>query len=206
VTGGWDREFVSKEVETFEGNYWSTERMANLPATTAAHCLVKINSSTLMLIGGLTDNFEESITGNTYFFNVLDNEWISGPTLQTPRVIHSCGILHWNNLESGEMEDIVVVAGEEDLSSVELLKLNVSEPLNLRWEIGPNLPFQTYGSPMIEYQGSVIIVGGDEQSGRRHLYQLSSPVEPWVLMKQTLKYDHFLQVSFFVPDELVNCY
>ncbi len=54
---------------------------------------------------------------------------------------------------------------------------------------------------MVEYDNSLIILYENA------MYQLSSPVGPWVEMKQKLEI--MLQpkiVSFLVPDEIVNCH
>ncbi len=60
---------------------------------------------------------------------------------------------------------------------------------------------------MIEYNNSVVIIGGGSgEDGRSHLFQLSSPYGPWIKKNQTLKFEKSRPLSFLVPDELVNCH
>jgi hypothetical protein len=211
MTGGWDRfEIASDKVETCEGGGWSSDWFPRLPTKVAGHCFIKTSSSALMVIGGMGGDIDDFVTGNTYFYSVSKRQWRSGPPLQTPRAFHSSGILNWNNPETGELEKMIVVAGGVDnngtfLSSVELLNLGQSDWSASGWRTGPELIFESYKSTMVEFQGSVIIVGNDNQSKGLHLYQLSSPNEPWAMMKQTLKTEQFGLVSFLVPDEIVNC-
>jgi hypothetical protein len=147
-------------------------------------------------------------TDNTYFFNVIENKWIQGPRLIESRIDHSCGILHWNNPDTGSMEQVVVVAGgysafSSYLDSVELLFL---DNLDAGWVEGPILPGSALQATMVEFQGGVILIGGYGDVDSLHLYQLSSPTGKWTEMKQTLKEARSYHVSFLVPDELVNCH
>ena len=100
-------------------------------------------------------------------------------------------------MASGELEKIVVVAGT---LSVELLNLNEYESSDKGWVNGPEAPFDRGGSTMNELENSVVLVAG------YNLHQLSSPTGPWIVLNQTLKAERWGHVSFFVPDELVNCH
>ncbi len=79
-----------------------------------------------------------------------------------------------------------------------LVKLTQGE-----WVMGPPMPVSAPYSTMVEYNNSVILIGGVD---RRHLYKLSSPTEDWIEMRQTLKYKSTKHVSFLVPDEILNCH
>ncbi len=59
---------------------------------------------------------------------------------------------------------------------------------------------------MIQYNNSVILVGGSSEADGHHLYQLSSPNGRWIKMKQTLKQNRATHISFLVPDDIVNCH
>ena len=105
---------------------------------------------------------------------------------------------------------MVVVAGGDYtehefnfLSSVELLFLNDFEP---SWFMGPSLPKAVGFGTMVEFQNTVIFVGGKGDADGRNLYQLSSPDGTWTEMKQTLRYPRIAHTSFLVPDDLVNCH
>ena len=151
-------------------------------------------------------------TDYTGFYNAELNEWTPGPSLLTPRGDLTCGILMWRNPDSNILEKIVVAAGgyndSDNLNSVELLYLN-DDAIDGGWVVGPDLPKDSYKATMVEYNNTVILIGGSDRpggSGYPYLYQLSSPKESWVTMKQRLKVGRSDHVSFLVPDEIVNCH
>ena len=206
ISGGSYKTREIKIVETFDGKVWNILPNDNLHKSVAGHCIVKINSSTLMSIGGLDKKYRHVM--NTYLFIAQVNKWTQGPYLKTGRSELSCSILIWKNPQSNQLEKIVVAGGghsnsERYLSSVELLHLNDDDTVKGEWLMGSELPKKAKDSSMIEYNNSVILVGG---SDGHHLYQLSSPNGPWIKMKQTLKQKGGFHVSFLVPDELVNCH
>jgi len=122
--------------------------------------------------------------------------------LNTARGGLSCGILNWKNPETDQFEAIAVAAGGPS-DTVELLFLGRGDS---PWVMGPSLPHAAGLSTMIEFQNSVILVGGGGGVDGQHLYQLSSPNGTWVEMKQTLKEPREGHMSFLVPDEIVNCH
>ncbi len=66
----------------------------------------------------------------------------------------------------------------------------------------------TAGSTLVEYQNSVIQVGGSANVvdlSNHALYQLSSPHGNWTLMNQELKRGGYYDVAFLIPDELAKC-
>jgi hypothetical protein len=200
-------------VETYDGESWDQNRFANMPAVVSHHCLVKINDSMLMSIGGLING--RSI-GNTYFFDVMKNTWMVGPLMNTPRIDHSCGVMNWKNPSTGKMEKVVIAASGNEangrwLSSVELLFLGNYENNKAGWSIGPPLPVSASYTSMVEYKNGVILVRGLYQGTpysvtNQNLYQLQSPFGQWTTMKQTQK-DYFEgDWAFLIPDDLVNCH
>ena len=184
-------------IESFNGSTWNTGRFAQMPTAVSFHCMVKINDSLLMSIGGTVNG--QGATDDTFFFIIAEDKWKEGPKLNIARDNHACGIMNWMNTTSGELEKIVVVTAGLGTSSVELLNLNEYESFDKGWVNGPEAPFDRGGSTMNELENSVVLVGG------HNLYQLSSPSGPWVEMNQTLKDERWGHVSFLVPDELVNC-
>jgi len=196
-----------RTVETFDGAVWN--RQQEFPEPTISGCIVKLNSSTILHIGGGYYVGPQIMTNN-YFYNLLSNKWTLGPPSKIGRYGLSCGILKWKNPESNQMEKVVVAAGgdgtnpsEDATTSFELLYLNDDNSIKSNWMMGPKLPIVLINSNMIEYNNSVILIGGYYNL---RLLQLSSPKGPWIEMKQTLKKKIFGHVSFLVPDELVNCH
>jgi hypothetical protein len=209
ITGGRNQSQVLPWLESFElgTGDWDLNRFAVLPEPVLEHCLVKLNDTMLMLIGG--DNFgvSTSSTPKTYFFNVLENIWMEGPTLNISRKIHSCGVMIWSNPDTGNDEQVVVVAGGRyaaTTASVELLYLN----RNTGWVAGPTLPYVLEGSSMIQYQNSVILVAGrlGNPEPRNLMFQLKAPDGSWSTMRQSLMKPRYVHVAFLVPDNLVNCH
>ena len=192
-------------IESLNGSQWVQGRFSKMLNPVWEHCLAKINSSTLLSIGGMDGGSVYNAVPNTFFFNGQDNKWTEGPTLKNARTGLSCGVLNWNNPETNQMEKVVVAAGGYSTDTVELLFLDGNKNTG-SWISGPSLPEAAWLSTMIEFQNSVILIGGELGVDGRHLYQLSSPSGAWVEMKQTLKEPRVGHMSFLVPDELVNCH
>jgi hypothetical protein len=131
-----------------------------------------------------------------------------GPLLNDERWGHSCGVMNWLNPTTNQAEKIVVAAGGGYLSSVELLYLEKWETNNEGWLIGPSLQNTAGWTAMVEFEGTVILVGGSDVSKEDYsqLLQLSSPEGPWIELEQTLKNARSYHTAFLVPDELVNCH
>jgi len=77
VTGGYTGSVVST-VETFDGNLWSQTSVGQLPTPIFFHCLEKINDTMLLQIGGAVLGSAAGTTTNTFFFDIVQNKWISG--------------------------------------------------------------------------------------------------------------------------------
>jgi N-acetylneuraminic acid mutarotase len=106
ITGGNDGSKVLSTVESFDGNVWNQTMFADLPTTIEYHCLVKINNTMLLQIGGTIDNTSPGTTDKTYFFNIVQNKWIPGPKLNTGRIYHSCAVMNWMNPKTNTVEKV----------------------------------------------------------------------------------------------------
>ena len=182
---------------------------ADLPEPNWKPCLVKINNSLLLLIGGETQ--DNPVTGNTFFFHIDENKWTPGPALNFPREGLGCGIIEWLNPSTDNLEKVVVAAGGVEFqrnvsSTVELLFLNQYSTENFSWSMGPSLPTPVSYATAVEFQNSIILIGGEVTMDGNNTYKLSSPNGTWVQMKQRLKEPRFCHAAFLVPDELVNCH
>ena len=84
VTGGEKTGFVAANSEVLWTNTTWKNSLPALPKL-ARHCMVKINSTTVMVIGGTSDN--NNYLKLTYFLNTNSNpiQWVSGPLLATGR-------------------------------------------------------------------------------------------------------------------------
>jgi hypothetical protein len=194
--------------ETFDGTSWSNVSVPSIPEAITHNCIVKVDASTLISIGGESP---QEIVNQTQFYNAKTNTWTSGPSLSTPRMGASCGLLKRKNPESGLIDNVVVATGgfnydNGQLSSTELLFLNEDNSIKGNWVKGPELPRAAFEATMIEFNNSLIMIGGTGSVDGQHLYKLASTDDKWIEMDQTLKKIRSLHVAFLVPDELVNCH
>jgi hypothetical protein len=204
-TGGCDGSgstiFNSAEMLTEEG--WESN-IPSLPVTIRYHCMVTVNSTTVMAIGGAQNN---QYSGKTFYFTFGEESWTEGPELKNKREGHSCGKIR-RNKDSQEM--IIIVAGGVDgfssyLSSVEILDEGSNE-----WQTGPELPFGIALSQMVDdLNGGVVLIGGESSSvgNLDTLYQLPHGGQDavWTKMEQKLKTGREQHTAFLVPDNIVDC-
>ena len=204
VTGGYDGSgsiFNSAEILTEKG--WESN-IPSLPVTINGHCMVTVNSTTVMVIGGV-QNYQSS--GKTFYFTFGEERWTEGPKLKNKRIYHRCGKIRRNKM-SQEMS--IIVAGGSDgvysyLSSVEILDEDSNE-----WQTGPELPFGIAWSQMVEDQnGGVVLIGGYSYPAGNldTLYQLPHGGQDavWTKMEQKMKTARNDHTAFMVPDNFVNC-
>ncbi len=203
VTGTRDASFSSlnsAEMLTKEG--WESN-IPSLPVTLAAHCMVTVNTTTVMVIGGWQNG---QPSGKLFFFAFGEESWTEGPELKKKRTGHSCGKIR-RNKESQEMSIIVAGCynGSSRLSSVEILDEGSNE-----WQTGPELPFGIAGSQMVEDQnGGVVLIGGSSYSVGYldTLYKLAHGGQDavWTKMEQKMKTGRSQHTAFLIPDNLVDC-
>jgi N-acetylneuraminic acid mutarotase len=192
--------FNSAELLTKQG--WKSN-IPSLPVTIYSHCMVTVNSTTVMVIGGAQNKL---ISGRTFYFTLGAISWTEGPTLKYSRDYFSCGKIRSNKV--GQEMSIIVAGGwngSSALSSVEML----AEGSNL-WQIGPELPFGIWRPQMIEDQnGGVVFIGGQSSSGvyLDTLYQLPNGGQGavWTKMNQKMKIGRWMHIAIMVPDSSVNC-
>jgi hypothetical protein len=204
VTGGHDMSgssLKSAEMLTEEG--WESN-IPSLPVTIIYHCMVTVNSTTVMAIGGVQNG--KGYLGKTYYFTFGEESWTLGPELKNKRRYHSCGKIR-RNKESEEMSIIVAggVDGSSLLPSVEILDDGSNE-----WQTGPELPFGIDNSQMVEDQnGGVVLIGGLSSSILHldTLYQLPHGGQDamWIKMEQKMKTGRLWHTAFMVPDNIVDC-
>jgi N-acetylneuraminic acid mutarotase len=204
VTGGWDvsgSSLNSAEMLSKEG--WESN-IPSLPVTIGHHCMVTVNSTTVMVIGGYQK--DQGYSGKTFFYTFGEESWTEGPELKNKRGLLSCGKIR-RNKESQEMS--IIVAGGHDgssfLSSVEILDEGSNE-----WQTGPELPFGIAASQMVEDQnGGVVLIGGRSPSVGTldTLYQLPHGGQDavWTKMEQKMKTGRSEHTAFMVPDNTVDC-
>ncbi len=202
VTGGFDKNWLvinRAEILTEEG--WESN-IPSLPVFIYASCMVTVNTTTVMAIGGFQNG---SVSGGTFYFTFGEETWTNGPLLNVKRGYHMCGRIR-SDKKSQEMS-IIAAGGWDDsslLSSVEILDEGSNE-----WRAGPQLPLEIDDSQMVEDEnGGVILIGGYSSHGRLDtLYQLpyGGLGADWTPMVQKLQIARNQHTAFLVPDSAVNC-
>jgi hypothetical protein len=203
VTGGYVTSgsyLKSAEMLTEEG--WESD-IPSLPVTIYAHCMVTVNSTTVMSIGG---GQNKQYSGKTFYFTFGEESWTEGPELKVKRIWPSCGKIKRNK---DSLDTNIIVAGGwigySILSSVEILDEGSNE-----WQTGPELPFAIGYSQMVEDpNGGVVLIGGWSSSNDSldTLYQLPHGGQDavWIKMEQKMKTGRRQHTAFLVPDNVVDC-
>ena len=111
-----------------------------LPVLIFGHCMTIVNSTTVLMIGGIQDWSGDS--SRTYFFNTENENWVEGPALKVVRAYLTCGRIKKDSQSSQYTTIVIGGAGEGGtLSSVEILDDGSNE-----WQTGPELPIPSYGA------------------------------------------------------------
>jgi N-acetylneuraminic acid mutarotase len=202
VTGGLNSSSFLNTIESLTPDGWKT-LPPFLPVNIHMHCSVFVNSTTLMVIGGIQNEVYSPLT---YYLNTDSNFWVSGPTLNIERCQQGCGKIR-KDRHSSEFS-IIVAGGSNGLnwrSTVELL-----DGAAFNWRMGPRLPMGILSSKMVEDpNGGVILIGGlsDSNVYENSLFQLAHGGEDavWTKMDQKLKIGRYWHVAFLVPDYMVDC-
>jgi len=77
VTGGEDGSAILKSAEMLTEEGWESN-IPSLPVTIAGHCMVTVNSTTVMAIGGAQNGY---YSGKTFYFTFGEESWTEGPEL-----------------------------------------------------------------------------------------------------------------------------
>ena len=101
--GGWYNAYLTT-VESFDGQSWNKNQFEDLPEPIYAHCLVKVNDTMLIFIGGSNS---PNATVNTNVFDVLNNKWTSGPLLNIGRHFAASAVMTWQNPSTGIAEQVI---------------------------------------------------------------------------------------------------
>ena len=150
VSGGMNRDQDStprylNSLEVLTGSGWKKDLLPVMPVKIYSHCMVAINSTFLMVIGGFQNG--SHFKRNTYFLDLNKSSWLEGPLLQTGRNGHRCSRIRLNASVTSQYGVIVVgginttVTNPKPISSTEILDERSNE-----WRPGPEMPFGLAGS------------------------------------------------------------
>ena len=204
VTGGYSgvgsAVLNSTEILTEEG--WKNKIPLHLGAI-RYHCMVTVNSTTVMVIGGYQNG---QLSGKTFLYTFGEKSWIEGPDLKYKRQHHSCGKI---KRDKDNQEMSIIVAGGWDGSS-KLVSVEILDEDSNEWQTGPELPCGIAASQMVEDQnGGVILIGGYSSSVDTldTLYQLPHGDQDaaWIKMEQKMKTGRREHTAFLTPDNIADC-
>lgn len=161
------------------------------------HCMVLLNSTTVMAIGGYQNTV---ISNETFLLNMKQQEWVQGPPLNIARGAQSCGRIRKS--QSTAKFQVIVVGGYNGstLSSVEIF-----DEENFTWRSGPELPYGITDAELVEDPaGGVILVAGFVVEERKYLNTMqrlaNSDSKNWIQMSQKLTTARKFHTAFLVPD------
>jgi hypothetical protein len=95
----------------------------DLPLEVAGHCLVSLNDTTALLIGGRLQSGTNSKA--TWFYNTDHKTWTDGPSLTIGRFFHSCAL--FKSPQHGHTDTVIVTGGNNAITaqhSTEIMNLD----------------------------------------------------------------------------------
>jgi len=145
VTGGHDEVEYHDTVEFWDDHSWHD--YTPLPDRLSGHCLVKLNTTHLLLAGGR--NEEQSAA--SYLFS-KETGWVRQADMINARSYFSCALI--------KDQGLVVVAGGSVFNFGTQKKTEFFNLGNLTWSHGPDLPIGISGSKMISLEGNQVFLLG----------------------------------------------
>ena len=212
VTGG-TRDIGPASIETTTEfvlqDQTATIRGPDLPMALTFHCLIQVNSSTSMLIGGSSNNIHKS--DKAFYYNAKPMSWeLVGSRLRQGRFFHSCGKV----LKDGK--HVIVAAGgyvdneKRGSRSTEIIRIGNGGG-GEEFQPGPDLPRRIRAAAGItDGQGRFLVVGGIDESkdaSSKLIYALQSRNQDltWSTLIQELSTGWHANVVMLIPDALVTC-
>ena len=173
-----------------------------LPKKVHSHCVVKLEDTKIMLIGGYDKN---GYSAETYIYDFETEVWTLGHPLINARNGHACA-----RIEVGDKPYILVVAGyfpPSKSDTVEILDLVA----NQGWIQGKKLPKALNVPSGVSLGSSMIVSGGLNSDGDLvdDMYKFECTTNSiddcvWKTMEQKLKYVRGGHVSMLIPDSLAK--
>ncbi len=203
--GGYSSSGYLSLLEVFSHSGWSLINSQLLEGIVYA-CAITVNDTHVLITGGSTDSLSNGTSG-TIWFDTVNENFSSGPTMKSVRYRHGCGKM--KSMDANEV--YIIVAGGYDgsspLDSTEILELGSDE-----WKLGPKLPSIIAETTMVEdkLSNSVLLVGGYDEGSSNKIFKLASPLtatSQWEELPQKLSVGNQAQpVAFFIPDSFVDCH
>ncbi len=201
-------ELVSLILDNSQQIRFSIQHGPDLPLALSDHCLVKLNSTTAMVIGG--DDGTSRHLSSTYFLDIPTKSEggtmsttarsVKGPDLNNARSDHSCGVLTNPGDDNGQV--VIVAGGYGAKKSTEMWVVGSSQG----WTRGPDLPRSIQYSAGITSPDSksFFLIGGEPGGPGKisEIYRLKyeNAHWQWTKMDQELQVARRGHVAMRVPD------
>jgi hypothetical protein len=122
---------LTKTTEIISRNEKHSKYGPNLMVATAGHCLVQLNNTFYMTIGGFEDRSRLSVA-TTRMFDTKSDKWLQGPDMQKARHWSFCGSMT-SKAHNGRR--IIVVTGGQSLLSI-TDSTELFDAKEMQWSIG----------------------------------------------------------------------
>ncbi|XP_071746818.1 uncharacterized protein [Lepeophtheirus salmonis] len=185
-----------------EERTWELIPEMKLSIERAYHCSIPLSHNSIVLTGGYSWN---SILNDVELFNTSEMErgWTKLKGMNTPRYLHSCGVVPNSEDDHNNNPQIIVAGGysSEYLSSSEIYDFNTGE-----WrDTGPMMePRQ--GAHMLVLNGRPTVIGGFHSTDRYpdvvEQYDLKSG--RWVPVSQRIKTRRRYFAAVEIPENLFS--
>ena len=219
--------YVRKEVELLNKDMeWETRN--NFPPGVSSHCVVNVNDSSLILIGGYQVNrdildfsiqdiyFQYDSSGNraeTWFYDISKDSWSKGPSLPFPLSFSPtdccCGAMRRPN---GQRPKVMVVGGWPENKTNpyhHTFELDLQDP-DPKWESGAVTPVRISAPQIVEDgSGGLFLAGGfDGRNSLTSIYHYSESNKKrgtWKKIKQELTIRKGINALFKLDRKFIEC-
>ena len=200
VTGGGTQDYQLDTTELVRPGR-PTQRGPKIPYQYRGHCLVRLNETTAMLIGG--SYAPGGYSGATYLYDIPTETWTDNCALNVGRFLHACGVA----IDEADGAKIVVAAGGYAGLAYDNTEIWV-EGSN-EFVFGPRMPRQMFGAAAVDTpDGDVLVIGGysDDQPltsiYRFHCYNRNCQ---WTKTAQETRYPRHYSVALIADDLITTC-
>ena len=175
----------------------SWRNYVNLPTVLSRHCLVRLSSTHIFMMGGTVNSSYSGARSTAYIFNSVQEQWEEVERMKTARYDHGCALLP---------DGRVVVTGGNDANGQYLQSTEFFSLSSLTWTDGPDLPIgiARFGMDTIETE-TYTLGGGVGGFGRTTdvIYRLSQDRQSWIEAGRMNAGKNFLGV---LPIETDDCF
>jgi len=148
VTGGYNVNYHLSSTDIIDQDF-NVKQGPELPFTVSDHCIVNWNISHMLLTGGDGGSFRR----NTWYFDLQNEIWTPGPSMNYGRYKHGCV-----SFEDTERNKKVMVIGSK-LSSVASSTAELFDGDS--WTVLDDLPVGIVYAKTVAYKSKVIVTGQD---------------------------------------------